>query len=80
VVELLEKGVAIEKISNRSAKQPFCIGKNDHPQTKNDWKSITLHSFDDCLKDKTKDAFNFKIMKRNRINANRTGWSKSMEF
>jgi uncharacterized radical SAM protein YgiQ len=72
IVELLEKGVPFDKIQTVQ-QTAFCIENEETPQTKNDWKSITLQSFDDCLKDKVKDAFNIKIIEEesNKYESNR---------
>ncbi|MBI9069331.1 MAG: YgiQ family radical SAM protein [Salinivirgaceae bacterium] len=61
IVNLLEKGVPVNKIQT-TPQTAFLINKNETPATKKNWKVQELDSFEACLKDKTKHAYNFKIV------------------
>ncbi|MDA3893868.1 MAG: YgiQ family radical SAM protein [Salinivirgaceae bacterium] len=61
VVDLLERGVPIEKIQT-IAQTAFKISTDNEPAIKKNWNTQTLASFEDCLKDKHKHAYNFKIV------------------
>ena len=61
IVDLLERGVPINKIQTIS-QTAFLLPKDEQAATKKNWQEIELDSYDDCLKDKKKHAYNFKII------------------
>ncbi len=61
VVELLQKGVAINKIQTIS-QTAFLIPKNEKPATRKNWNTQVLSSYNSCLANKEKHAYNFKVI------------------
>jgi uncharacterized radical SAM protein YgiQ len=61
LVELLERGVPIEKIQTVS-QTAFKIPKSEEPATRKKWSTQTLVSYEGCLADKKQHAYNFKIV------------------
>ncbi len=61
IVDLMQKGVSIEKIQtvNQTA---YLISKGTEAATRKNWKSQSLDSYEACLADKEKHAYNFKII------------------
>ncbi len=61
IVQLLEQGVHISKIQT-IYQTAFRLSANEEPQNIQNAKNIELSSFNECSKDKTKHAYNFKII------------------
>lgn len=61
IVNLLERGVPIEKIQTIS-QTAFKVASNEKVASKKNWNTQELTSFEACLKDKKHHAFNFKII------------------
>lgn len=61
IVDLLERGVPIGNIQTVS-QTAFLLKAEEEPATRKNWDSVVLDSYDACLKDKTKHAYNFKIV------------------
>jgi uncharacterized radical SAM protein YgiQ len=72
IIQLLDKGVPFSSI--HSVQQTAILIDKDQklPQNKN-WKDISIHAHEACLKDKIKYASNFKIVEQesNKVQANR---------
>ncbi len=60
MIKLLEKGVPFSKLTNIN-QTAYLTYDSDLGQEK-EWQDFTLYSHDECLKDKTKYAQNFKII------------------
>jgi uncharacterized radical SAM protein YgiQ len=72
IIRLLSKGVPF--VSIKTVQQTaIIIGKNEALPHHKKWKDIKLHSFEECLHDKTKFAENFVTFEKesNRIEASR---------
>jgi uncharacterized radical SAM protein YgiQ len=72
IIRLLSKGVPF--VSIKTVQQTaIIIGKNEALPHHKKWKDIKLHSFEECLYDKTKFAENFVTFEKesNRIEASR---------
>jgi len=61
IVELMEKGVPVSNLQNIN-QTAFLIDKTKEPSALRDYPTKTLFSYEECLKDKPKHAFNFRII------------------
>ncbi len=61
IVELMLKGVPFTKIQTTS-QTAFLVPKGTELPTRKNWKTQTLTSYEECLADKEKHAYNFKII------------------
>ncbi|WP_245915707.1 YgiQ family radical SAM protein [Mangrovibacterium marinum] len=69
---LVQKGVDPKSLTNLQ-QTAFLVDADAHYATQKKWKSLELHSFEDCLKDKKKFAQNFMHIEEesNKVDANR---------
>jgi len=61
IVELMQRGISIDKIQTVS-QTAFVINKDENIASRKKWNTQTLSSYQECLADKTKHAYNFKII------------------
>ncbi|HAM97645.1 MAG TPA: YgiQ family radical SAM protein [Marinilabiliales bacterium] len=61
IVELMQKGVPMSKIQTTS-QTAFLVPKGTEPPTRKSWKTQTLAPYEECLVEKEKHAYNFKII------------------
>ena len=72
IIRLLERGVPFHALN--TIPQTACLIPDNQPVPQNKkWKTITLHSHEQCLKDKRAFAANFKHIEQesNKVHANR---------
>lgn len=72
IVTLLDKGVPFNKL-NTIPQTAFLVNSNTDIPVNKKWKTVTLASHEECLKDKLTFARNFKIIEveSNKVSANR---------
>ncbi len=61
IVQLLERGVPIKNLQTIS-QTAFLLASKIESAAKKNWQTVELDSFEDCLVDKKKHAYNFKII------------------